>query len=136
MPRDDVTEAELAVLGVLWDRGPSPVREILDRLYPCRKPSAHATVQKLLERLEAKGFVTRDRSGPVQTFAASVERADLMDRRLRAVADDFCGGSLASLVSHLLRGRRASEADRLALREFLADLEADPDPEAGDPPQP
>lgn len=136
MPQHDVTRTELAVLEVLWDRGPSPVRDILSRLYPGGKPTAHATVQKLLERLEAKGFVERDRSGPVQVFAATVDRAELIDRRLRAVADLLCGGSLSSLASHLLGGRRASAADRRALRTYHEDLEADPDTGDGDAAKP
>jgi BlaI family penicillinase repressor len=129
--RVDVTEAELAVLEVLWDRGPCPARAVVERLYPKGGPSAGPTVQKLLERLEGKGFVGRDRSGPVQTFAARVGRDELIDRRLRAVADELCGGSLASLVSHLVRGRRLTKGDRAGLRAYLDALEDEPGPDPG-----
>ena len=61
----DITDKELDVLHVLWEHGPLPIRRITDVLYPDSRSSYYATVQKLLERLEAKGYVARDRSGSV-----------------------------------------------------------------------
>ena len=57
----DVTDAELAVLEVLWDEGPCSRRRIADVLYPGGQPAHYTTVQKLLERLESKGLVARTR---------------------------------------------------------------------------
>ena len=57
-PRD-VTDAELDVLRALWDDGKATIRVLTDRLYPSGGTSEYATVQKLLERLEAKGHVAR-----------------------------------------------------------------------------
>ena len=79
--------------------------------------SVYATVQKLLDRLESKGIVKRDRSGGVHVFAAAIDRSELIGRRLRAVADSLCGGSLSPLLTHLVEGRgpvgsRASRAAR------------------------
>jgi predicted transcriptional regulator len=119
----DVTEAELAIMRVLWEHGPSTARQLIDRLYPEGKALAHPTVQKLLDRLEAKGCVRRDRSGPVQVFAAAIERQSLVDRRLRLVADQLCGGSLSALFSHLIEGRGMPAKDRQVLRAFLDRLD-------------
>lgn len=119
----DVTDAELAIMRVLWDAGPSTVRQLHERLYDGGGPSAHATVQKLLERLEAKAFVRRDRSGPVQRFEAVLVIEDLVDYRLRAFADQLCGGSLATLLSHLVDGRNVAAKDRKVLRDFLGQLD-------------
>lgn len=58
----DVTEAELAVLQALWDAGPATIRQVVERVYGQTGTSVYGTVQKLLERLESKGFVGRDRS--------------------------------------------------------------------------
>src|SRR5690349_5671773 len=90
-----VTDAELSVLEVLWEHGPSTVRRITDVLYPGGGVSKYATVQKLLERLE-KGnrYVKRDRSGGVQLFAATIDRGHLIGRRLDDIAASLCGGSL------------------------------------------
>src|SRR5581483_5726894 len=104
----DVTDAELAVLQVLWDAGPATIRQLTDVLYPQGGPSKYATVQKLLERLEDDGYVRRDRSAAVHVFAAAVGRDDLIGRRLRTLADKLCGGSLTPLLSHLIQSRPLS----------------------------
>jgi fructose/tagatose bisphosphate aldolase len=69
-----VTDAELDVLRVIWDRGSATIRAIADRLYPAGGTSEYATVQKLLERLEGKECVVRDRDTWPHTFAAAIER--------------------------------------------------------------
>jgi len=119
----DVTEAELAIMRVLWETGSSTARQLIDRLYPEGKALAHPTVQKLLDRLEAKGCIRRDRTGPVQVFEPSIGRQELVDRRLRGVADQLCGGSLGALFSHLIEGRGMPAKERKVLREFLSRLD-------------
>jgi predicted transcriptional regulator len=121
----DVTEAELAIMRVLWDSGRSTARQLIDRLYPGGKALAHPTVQKLLDRLEAKGCVRRDRSGSVQTFEAAIDHEELVERRLRGVAEQLCGGSLGALFSHLIEGRRMPARDRQVLRDFVKRLDDD-----------
>ncbi|WZO99689.1 BlaI/MecI/CopY family transcriptional regulator [Isosphaeraceae bacterium EP7] len=117
-PRD-VTEAELAVLQALWDLGPSTIRQLTEATYADEGASPYATVQKLLERLEGKGIVARDRSTQVHVFRASVDREALIGRRLRAVADTLCGGSLTPLLTHLVQANRLSEQERAALRKLI-----------------
>jgi BlaI family transcriptional regulator, penicillinase repressor len=119
-PRD-VTDAELAVLRVLWDRGPTNVRALADEL-----SAQAATVQKLLERLERKRWVARDRSGPVQLFRATADRDDLIGRRLRGIAEELCEGSLAPLLSHLVQNERLTATDRQALRDLIDRLDDQP----------
>jgi BlaI family transcriptional regulator, penicillinase repressor len=120
----DVTEAELNVLDLLWNKGPATIRQLADELYPGGGATQYATVQKLLERLQAKECVRRDRSGGVQQFSASIEREDLIDRRLQTLAEQLCGGSLAPLLSHLVRADRLSAADRQSLRNLIEELDS------------
>jgi predicted transcriptional regulator len=116
----DVTESELNLLRVLWDRGRCSTRQITDSLYPGEgSTSQYATVQKLLERLEAKGLVARDRSLFVHTFTAAADRDELIGRRLRSLADKLCDGSLAPIVSHLARNKGLSAQERKALQELI-----------------
>jgi predicted transcriptional regulator len=121
-PRD-VTDAELAVLEVLWDRGPATIRQLTDALYPRGGSAQYATVQKLLDRLEAKGFVTRDRSTPAHSFAAAVDREGLIGLRLQATAQRLCGGSLTPLLMHLVRARRLTSRERQELRTLIDELD-------------
>jgi predicted transcriptional regulator len=121
-----VTEAELAILRVLWDDGPQSVRGIAAALTRPGSPSHAATVQKLLERLEDKGWVDRDRSGPVQVFHATADRDDLIGRRLRGIAEELCEGSMTPLLSHLVQIQQLSQADRRALRDLINRLDETP----------
>ncbi len=122
-PKPDATDAELAVLRALWERGPATIRDLTDRLYPGGRNSGYATVQKLLERLEGKGFVTRDRVEVPHVFAAAIARDDLIAQRLAAVADSLCEGSLTPLLSHLVEQRPLSAAERRALRALVDGLD-------------
>jgi predicted transcriptional regulator len=119
----DVTDAELAILEGLWESGPATIRQLVERVYGQEGTSVYATVQKLLERLEAKGCVTRDRTGTVHVFEAAIDRGGLIGRRLRAVADSLCGGSLTPLLTHLVQGGELSEKDRKELRSLIDRLD-------------
>jgi BlaI family transcriptional regulator, penicillinase repressor len=119
----DVTERELAVLQALWDGGPATIRRLTDVLYPGGGAAQYATVQKLLDRLEAKGCVRRDRAGPAHTFSAALGRDELIGRRLRDVAEKLCGGSLTPLLTHLVRTKGLTANERRELRSLIAGLE-------------
>src|SRR6266567_2513865 len=96
----DVTDAEVAVLQRLWDAGPATVRRLRDALYPGGGPSEHATVHKLLERLETKGYVGRTRADGALVFTALVERDEVLGRQLEALLDKMGGGSLQPLLTN------------------------------------
>ena len=116
---ENVTDTELAMLDVLWKEGPSTIRQITDRLYPDGKFSEYATVQSLLQRLESKGYVARDRSAFVHVFRAKVHRSAVIGHRLQDVADKLCEGSLTPLLLQLAEGTRLTEEQRAILRKLL-----------------
>jgi BlaI family penicillinase repressor len=90
-PTDDVTDTELSILQVLWDRQEATRRQITDVLYPGGGESHYATVQNLLGRLERKGFVEHSRGDGSLVFKAVVDRDELISRRLQVLADKVCG---------------------------------------------
>ena len=116
-----VTEAELAVLELLWLESPRTARELTSRLYPPGSPSDMATVQKLLKRLEAKRLVERDRSDRIHTFSAAVARAEYAGGRLAELAERLSDGSLAPLLLHLVSSRKLSAKELAELRRILDD---------------
>lgn len=122
----DVTEAELALLRRLWEIGPATIRQLADELYPRGGTAQYATVQKLLERLEDKRCVIRDRRTNVHVFAAAVQREDIIGRRLQAIADALCDGSVAPLLSQLVQADALSADDRKSLRELIEKLDPTP----------
>jgi predicted transcriptional regulator len=118
----DVPDAELSVLQQLWDRGPATIRRLTAALYPRGTEAHYATVQKLLERLEAKGCVSRDRSGWAHVFRAAIDRDQFIGRRLEAVADRLCGGSLTPLLTNLVRSKRLTARERREVRKLFEEL--------------
>ncbi|MFQ5506384.1 MAG: BlaI/MecI/CopY family transcriptional regulator [Planctomycetota bacterium] len=121
-PRE-VTDAELAVLEVLWVSGRRTARELAETLYPDEGRSQVPTVQKLCERLEIKGFVSRDRRVRPHEFEAALDRGEVIERQLRAVADKLCEGSLTPLLTQLVRGSTLKASQRRQLRRILDDLD-------------
>lgn len=119
----DITDAELAVLQVLWDEGHATIRRLTDVLYPEGKAAHYATVQKLLERLEAKECVLRKRGPSVNVYVPTLDRDDLVGRRLQAVAEKLCGGSWTPLLTHLVQMRKLSPEDRRMLRDLIEDFD-------------
>ncbi len=116
---DDVTDTELAILQVLWERGDATRRQITDALYPGGGEAHYATVQNLLGRLERKGFVRHERGENVLVFTATVGRDELIRRRLQGLADQLCGGALAPLVMNLVRSQPLTPAEVDELSAFL-----------------
>lgn len=114
-----VTEAELAVLEVLWERGPTNAREITDRLYPRGEPADVATVQKLLQRLEEKKFVDRDRSERVHRFSTVMTREAFAGEQQSGLAEKLSGGSLTPLLVHLVESKRLGKRELDELRSMF-----------------
>jgi predicted transcriptional regulator len=120
-PKEDVTDTELAILQVLWEKGEANRRQITDVLYAGGGEAHYATVQNLLLRLERKGYARHMREGNVLVFAATVDRDELIRRRLQGVADKLCGGAMAPLVMNLVQAQPLSDEDVERLYAFLRD---------------
>jgi BlaI family penicillinase repressor len=118
----DVTDTELAIMQVCWETSPVTRRQIVDVLYPGGGAAQYATVQKLLQRLEDKGFVTHEKEGVQLFFRPTVAREELINRRLQDVANKLCGGSLTPLLMNLVRARSVSPQELDALRQLVKNL--------------
>ena len=119
MPRSlDMPDAELAVMQVLWEHGSATIRQVADILYPGGKAAQYGTVQKLLERLEDKECVARDRGPWPHVFTPAVDRETLIGYRLRQAL--FSGARrspppCATAGRPLQAGGRHPASDRFAL---------------------
>src|SRR5579864_5126026 len=122
-PFDTISDAQLAVLQVLWDQGPSTIGQLADAVYPGGTDTHYATVQKLLERLEKHGHVCRDRSNRAHRFQAVTAREALVGHRLRVMAEKLCGGMMAPLLSQLVKAEALTAAERRELRQLIDELD-------------
>jgi BlaI family transcriptional regulator, penicillinase repressor len=122
MNLERVTDGELSILQVLWDRGEATSREITAALHEEATDPKMASVQKLIERLETKGCVRRDRSERAHRFRALVSHDQYLRTRLQSIADRLCEGAVAPLVTTLLRSGGLPKKDREELRRLAEDL--------------
>ena len=119
MTQPPLANAELAVMELLWQHDRLPARQIREQLYPGVDKAQHGTVQRLLQRLEDKGYVARDRTLAVHLFAAVISREAYAGGQLESLTDKLTGGSLAPLITHLLEERKISESEIERLRAIL-----------------
>jgi predicted transcriptional regulator len=119
MSTSPLANAELSVMELLWDHGSLTARQIQDKLYGESDRSQHGTVQRLLQRLEDKQLVRREKAGPANAFSACISREDYAGSQLESLVDRLTGGSIAPLLSHLIDQKRLSRAELRRLREIL-----------------
>lgn len=119
----EITDTELSLLNELWQRPSATVQELTEALYGNTPPALIATVRKLLDRLEAKGCVSRDRTRWPYHFSATLKREELAGNRLQAAADELFDGDLAPLLTQLVHSQRLTAEDRENLRKVLAELD-------------
>ena len=118
------TDAELAILRVLWQRGPSTVRDVHEDLNRDGN-TGYTTVLKLLQIMTEKGHVVRDETERAHVYEARYSEQKTQRQLLSDLADRAFGGSAAKLVMQALSGRKASAEELGAIREFLDQLEGD-----------
>ena len=123
-PASQPTDAELQILQVLWDHGPSTVRSIHDRLSESRD-TAYATTVKMLVIMFDKGLVVRDDSVRPQIYRAATSRKRTQKRMLKEFIQKVYDGSAASVVLQALSSKKASKEDMARIRELLDELEED-----------
>ena len=115
------TPGQLKILQVLWKRGPSTVRQVLEELVQ-EKPTRYTTALKLMQIMFERGLVTRDESGRSHVYSA----ASAMDRTKQGLVDDLLerafGGSAKSLIMHALSGKRSTPEELDEIRRYIDDM--------------
>jgi len=112
------TNAELEILRVLWQRGPSTVREVLESL-PRGDRVGYTTVLKLLQIMTEKGLVTRDASARSHVYAPATSQTTTQDQMVSDLVERAFGGSTLGLVLHALSASPASQRELEQIRRLL-----------------
>ncbi len=114
------TEAELAILRILWSNGPSTVRQVVDESEP---GTGYTTILKLLQIMTEKGLVTRDDSERTHVFSPAQPEEATQRQLVDDLLDRAFGGSAQKLVMHALAGRKPSRKELGELRQLLNTLD-------------
>jgi predicted transcriptional regulator len=119
---DRLSDTELSILQYLWEHGEATSREITIGIYGEMTEGKMSSVQKLIERMEAKGCIDRNRGEKTHRFRARASREQYLRSRLQALADRICDGTLVPLVSTLVQSKGFSKKEREELRKLLGNL--------------
>src|SRR5438128_2683235 len=104
------TDAELAILRVLWDAGPLPVREI-QKILDREKPTGYTTALKMLQIMTEKGLVDRDEDVRPQIYRARYSRQHTQRRLVNDLLQRAFGGSVRELVLQALSTKRSTPGE-------------------------
>ncbi|HVS30525.1 MAG TPA: BlaI/MecI/CopY family transcriptional regulator [Thermoanaerobaculia bacterium] len=118
------TDAELAILRVLWDRGPSTVRDVHEIL-STTQGTGYTTILKLMQIMTEKGLVVRDESQRAHVYEPRLSEQRTQRQLLSDLVDRAFSGSPAKLVMQALSGRKATTDELNAIRDLLDRLEGD-----------
>lgn len=116
------TDGELAILSVLWQRGPRTVREVQSEFNRTRE-TGYTTVLKMLQIMAEKGLVTRDETRRTHVYRAALEQGEAQRRFVGDLLDRVFNGSAHRLVLQALSTKKSSPAELAEIRRLLDDME-------------
>ena len=116
------TPAELEILGVLWDRGASTVRDVQETLSE-QRPTGYTTVLKMLQIMTDKGLVSRDESTRAHVYSARLPADHTQRQLVHDLLDRAFGGKAMKLVMHALSAKKASAREIADIRRLLDEME-------------
>ena len=122
MPTLLPTEAELNVLKVLWQRGPSTVRKVHEELYRSTEVG-YTTTLKLLQNMFAKGLVKRNEEQRQHVYSAAVSEQRTLNELVRRWVDNTFAGSPAALAMRALDLKRVTREELASLKALISRLE-------------
>ena len=112
------TDAELAILRILWARGPCTVRQVHDALAR-ERPAAYTTALKMLQIMTEKGLVRRDESDRTHIYQSRLSEEQTQRQLVRDLVDRAFGGSASKLVLQALSARRATPEELGEIRKLI-----------------
>ena len=112
-----LTQRELDIMGVLWDRGEATVTEVRDRIDP---DLSYTSISSMIRTLELKGYVSHRRGeGKTHVYFPVIEAEKAGESVLKRVLDKVYGGSPIKLLAHLVDQKKIPEKELARMRELL-----------------
>ena len=118
------TKTELEILNILWQKGPSTVREVNDELNK-QKEVQYTSTLKMMQTMFEKKLVTRDESNVKHVYAASAPMETIQEQIVNGMVSLAFGGSASSLVMRLLGSKGASREELARIKEMINEIEND-----------
>jgi BlaI family penicillinase repressor len=116
------TDSELAILSVLWGKGPSTVREV-NEVINREKPTGYTTTLKLMQIMTEKGLLLRDDSKFRHVYKPVISEARTQKQVVNTLVDRAFAGSAGKLVMRALDSKKISPAELASIREMIGKME-------------
>ena len=116
------SKLEMQVLSVLWERGPSPVRDVLEAI-PDGKARAYTTILSVMQVMEKKGLLTHTTQGNTHIYKPSVSQGQVAAPLLKNLVKHIFGGSTATALQHLLAENDVSRAELGEIKRLISEHE-------------
>ena len=117
------TDGELAILNVLWDRGPSTVREVHETLTAQKAGRGYTSVLKVMQIMTDKGLVRRDEAERSHVYRAAAPRERTQRQIVGQLLDRVFGGSARALVMHALSAKPTTRQELADIRRLIDEFE-------------
>ena len=117
------TDGELAILNVLWHRGPSTVREVHGALAAGKAGRGYTSVLKVMQVMTDKGLLRRDEAGRSHVYRPAVPRERTQRQIVGQMLDRVFGGSARALVMHALSVRPTTPEELADIRRLIDEFE-------------
>ena len=122
MKKTPPSNLELQVLSVLWERGPSTVRDVREAM-PDGKKRAYTTILSVMQVMEKKGLLTHASKGTAHVYRPTVSRRQTLGPVLKGLVSNVFGGRVSSVMQHLLNGAEVDEKELSEIRRILEERE-------------
>ena len=121
--RHEITELQLAILSLLWERGEATVAELWDALHE-ERGLAQTTVATLVARLQRRGIVARRTRDRQYVYRATITEADVQQSMVSELTERLFAGDAAALVSHLIAASDMSPGDLARVKRMIENAQA------------
>ena len=118
MNKSKPSDLEMQVLSVLWARGPSTAREVLEAM-PDGKPRAYTTILSAMQVMEKKGLLKHTRRGLAHVYRPAVEKRRILRPFVRKVVNEVFGGRPTAVMQALLENGQVSDEELAEMRRLL-----------------
>ena len=116
------TESELEILQILWQKGPSAVRDVHEALGG-EESNGYTTILKMMQIMTEKGLVTRQKSGKLHLYTAASTQESTRQQMLDKVINTVFEGSAMQLVMSALGSKKSTKEELSAIKKYLENLE-------------
>lgn len=116
------TDSELEILNILWEKGPSTVRDVHAELEKI-KDAGYTTTLKLMQIMHDKGLLKRDTGNKSHVYTPNISQEKTQGQLLKRMIDNVFNGSASQLVMQALGNHKADKKELDEIRKYLDDLE-------------